>query len=333
MQDAQGRRIKECGSRIIDIEVAATDGAQVVIREKFAIAKIESVILSLGRLIRWGWSLGCFEGKPAIEKGGHVVPIKLRRNTLMITAAVSAIAARGPGFGVCALSSYDDLGRLPEPLENVASRQGWHILENGLPVLVAHKVTELDLERSLWDMADWSWVAVFIRIDKAVRPPQVGDVWAQVLTLPTEKYEEAAKTIAELDEDLDGARDVVAMFHVAELPRDILSRPLDVFEGTGDDGQSPFVPAGGEADEDDGGGAGIDPYELEGNRAAVEGRDMEEPPANAEDELDGIALTSETPLKTLKELCDRQGLSRSGGKEKVLRHAGCANRSLPWRTA
>ena len=86
MQDAQGKGIKECGSRVIDIAAKTLEGCEVILREKFAIAKIESVILSLGRLLRWGWQLGCFEGKPTIERGGHVVPIRLRRNTLLITA-------------------------------------------------------------------------------------------------------------------------------------------------------------------------------------------------------------------------------------------------------
>ena len=71
MQDAQGRRIREHGSRIIDITVSTLEGADIVIREKFAIAKIEAVILSLGRLLRWGWTLGCHDGKPTMDQGDH----------------------------------------------------------------------------------------------------------------------------------------------------------------------------------------------------------------------------------------------------------------------
>ena len=53
-------------------------------------------------------------------------------------------------------------------------------------------MTELDLERSLWDLADWSWVAVFVRVEVATRPPRANDVWVQVLTLETVRYEEVA---------------------------------------------------------------------------------------------------------------------------------------------
>ena len=161
-----------------------------VVREKFAIARIESVILSLSRLLRWGWTLGCLTGRPTIERGGHIVPIKLKRNTLMITARVSAIASSAPSAaGIRPLNTYDDLGPLPKEIEGVASRPGWHVLSNGLPVQVAHRVTELDLERSLWDMEDWTWVAIFVRVEQASRAPQPGDVWTQILTLPTEDYE------------------------------------------------------------------------------------------------------------------------------------------------
>ena len=73
------------------------------------------------------------------------------------------------------LNTYDDLSPLPEPLAQVASSRGWHILENGLQVLVSDRVTELDLERSLWDLADWSWVAVFVRVEVATRPPRAND--------------------------------------------------------------------------------------------------------------------------------------------------------------
>ena len=144
----------------------------------------------------------------------------------MITAAVSAISLDpGPASraGVCAFSSFDELGCLPNELEEVAGHPGWHILGNGLPALVAHRVTELDLEQNLWDMEDWTWVAVFVPLEPANRLPKKGDVWTQVLTMPTLNYEEVVKTIAERDGELDGARDTVTLFHVDQLPKDILS--------------------------------------------------------------------------------------------------------------
>ena len=174
MQDAQGNRIPEMQSRILDLEVATCDNQVVTIREKFCIAPIENVILSLGRLLRWGWTLGTHEGRPTLKKGDHKVPIRLRRNTLTIMAMVASISLsepvraenRRPGAapqtrGVN-MMSFDDLGPLPKGAAELACSPGWHILPSGLPFLVCHKVDELSLEQSLWNDGDWAWLAVFV---------------------------------------------------------------------------------------------------------------------------------------------------------------------------
>ena len=89
MQDAQGRKIEEHCSRTLDLEIETIDGDRVLLREKFAIARIEAVIVSLGRL----WALGTHNGRPTIAQEGHRIPVRLRRNTLTVLATVSAISA------------------------------------------------------------------------------------------------------------------------------------------------------------------------------------------------------------------------------------------------
>ena len=74
MQDAQGHRIAQHGSRVLDLDVGTLEGGKVTIREKFAIAKIEAVIVSLGRLMRQGWCLGSCGDKPFIEQHGNQIP-------------------------------------------------------------------------------------------------------------------------------------------------------------------------------------------------------------------------------------------------------------------
>ena len=86
MQDAQGKQIVEDCTRALTITTQDNDGNEVVIREKFAIAAVNSVILSLGRLLRSGWLLGQGPDGPVITRGGRQVPIWLKRNTLMLTA-------------------------------------------------------------------------------------------------------------------------------------------------------------------------------------------------------------------------------------------------------
>ena len=123
MQDAQGHRIAERGSRILSLAVRTLEQGMVTIKEKFAIAAVNSVILSLGKLVRGGWTLAHTETGPAITKGGCTIPVGLRRNTLVIAATVAMVAAL-------------DSGALPPEGEEAVMDPGWHILPSGLPLLV-----------------------------------------------------------------------------------------------------------------------------------------------------------------------------------------------------
>ncbi|CAE6969495.1 RE2, partial [Symbiodinium sp. CCMP2456] len=245
MQDAQGKRIPERGTRVLDLDVQTLEGGKVTIREKFAIAKIEAVIVSLGRLMRQGWCLGSSEGRPHIEQHGNRIPVRLRRNTLTMMAA------------------------------------------------------ELDLEKLLWSEEDWPYLAAFVRADEASRKPKPGDTWIQLLTLSTEAYGTTPRLISEIDGDLAGRRDAIVLFHVEELAKSLLTEPGTVFQSIENEGASPYLPEG----EDTGGGAGLG---EEADEVMHEG----EPMANEEhgdDELEGVRLHVETPLRTLKSLCDRPG--------------------------
>ena len=93
MQDAQGRKITEVDTRILEVGVQTLAGDEVTIRERFCIARVRSTIISLGRLLRAGWLLGDEGGRPVIHKGPHKVPIRLRRNTLTVGAMISEVAA------------------------------------------------------------------------------------------------------------------------------------------------------------------------------------------------------------------------------------------------
>ncbi|CAE7327609.1 unnamed protein product [Symbiodinium sp. CCMP2592] len=280
MQDAQGKLIKEVGCRIIDVAMRTVCGGEVVVRERFAIAKISSVIMSLGRLLRWGWQLSSHDGGPAIEKGEHKVPITLRRNTLTIPAIVAAVVV-GPA-GEQPVNTFDDLGQLPKVAEDLVKRPGWGILPSGLPLLSIHKTEELNLEQSIWSADDWAWIAVFVRVEEATRPPRPGDVWVLLLTLRSHEFEHVPQKIVELEEDLGGRRDVAILFHVEELKKDLLSNPGDVFEDTqggGDEVPAP-VPM-----EEDAGGIGESPLEIE-----FEGEPLEAPAGEEQDVLEDLRV-------------------------------------------
>ena len=119
--------------------------------------------------------------------------------------------------------TFDDIGPLPPELEDVVQVPGWHIVPSGLPVLVAHATEELELERSVWDVSDWCWLAVFVKIEASKGLPKAGDVWVQVMAMETESFEAAPKNLAEIDEELAGKHDTVVVLHVDELPKNLLT--------------------------------------------------------------------------------------------------------------
>ncbi|CAE7289458.1 unnamed protein product [Symbiodinium sp. CCMP2592] len=314
MHDAQGRLIPERGTRLLDVKVEDTAGNMVTIRERFSIARVSSLILSLGRLLRWGWQLGHESGMPVISREGTRIPIRLRRNTLTVMGFVSLISLAGqvPAASGCvnALGVSDDMGRLPAAAEGLAHQAGWHILGSGLPFLVVHKAKRVSLEESLWNTGDWPWMALFVRQEPAERLPKAGDLWTQMYAMETTEFDNSPKELEELNADLKSAYDYAILLHVEQLPTDLLTNPRDFFEEPPNDyGGGVVLPA-----DESGGGVGDD-----GMQGGVGiGRDMEEEVPDGE-VLEGVALSVETPLKELRELCSRQGLPTSGGKNKILK--------------
>ena len=95
---------------------------------------------------------------------------------------------------------------------------------------------------------------------------------------------------------------------VLELPWNLLTDPQDFFNDAADDGSNLVIP-----DSEAPGGAGDMPDEAVG---LSRGMEEEEPDGEV---MDGVALSVETPLKDLRDLCSRQGISRNGSKYKVLK--------------
>ena len=314
MHDAQGKEIVELGSRVLDIEVRSLEGETVTIREKFAVANVGSLILSLGRLLRWGWELGHEGGGPVIKRDGCRLPIRLRRNTLTMLGIVSLISAScgqpAEAAKVNAASVFDDFGALPPEAEELVGRPGWHILGSGLPFLVTHRTETMHWEQNLWSSEDWAWAAVFVRAEPATRLPRAGDLWYQVAALQTNTLEAIPEAVSDFNDELTGPRDVCVLFHVSELPKDLLSRPQEFFKESRDDnGNMDIAVPLGEED----GGVGAMPEEV----VAAERELVEEEPEG--EVMDGVTLAFETPLRDLRALCQRQGLATSGSKAKVLR--------------
>ncbi|CAE7941469.1 unnamed protein product, partial [Symbiodinium necroappetens] len=281
MQDAQGNRIMERG----DDQGEVCDCGR------------ELGDPLLGEALRSGWNLGHNPSGPTIAKDGCEIAVGLRRNTLVIAASISMVAAL-------------DSGALPPEGEEAVESPGWHILPSGLPFFVGHSCLEISLETSVWSAEDWAWIAVFVRKEPATRKPQAGDVWVQVWTGPAETFPETGRAIAEIEEELGGRRDFAVLFHVEEMPENVLSCPGALFAEPAED-EPMAVPA---EEVDDGGGIGDD--DVWAGRP-VQGQEQDK--GEDDGKLDGIALDMETPLAELRDLCKRLGLASSGPKPKVLK--------------
>ena len=170
-----------------------------------------------------------------------MLPIKMRRNTLVMAAAVSMISAL-------------DSGPLPLEAEDVIHQPGWSILPSGLPLLVVHRTTEVPRESSIWNADDWCSVAIFVKKDPHKGPPKRGDVWVQLATLTAEEYEASPVTLTELEGELGGFRDVAVLFHVDDLRPNLLSEPGDIFAES--DLVMPMEEEAHEGDGPPGGGVG-----------------------------------------------------------------------------
>ena len=144
---------------MLDLKMNTTRQTHVVIKEKFAVANVNAIILSLGRLLRAGWSLRTNNSKHYLYNGEDEVEIKLRRNTMVVPAVVRAIG-------------MVDRGPLPVVLEELVAGggHGWHVLPSGLPVLIGRQVEEIPGGESAWNADDWPWVAVFLRVGNKERP-------------------------------------------------------------------------------------------------------------------------------------------------------------------
>ena len=136
-----------------------------------------------------------------------------------VSLIVSSIPGATTAAKVNALDTFDDVGPLPPQLEEVVPTAGWHILGNGLPLLVVHKAKRVSLEESLWSTGDWPWMALFVRIEKATRPPTKGDIWTQLYSIKTEEFDASDKELETLNPSLLGAHDYAVLLHVEELRR------------------------------------------------------------------------------------------------------------------
>ena len=96
MQDAQGKQIAELDTRILEVGVRTLAGERKLPSASVSpLRRFDPASSPWEGFLRAGWTLGGGAGQPTISRGPHEVPIRLRRNTLVMTAAISEVRASG----------------------------------------------------------------------------------------------------------------------------------------------------------------------------------------------------------------------------------------------
>ncbi|CAE7778784.1 unnamed protein product [Symbiodinium sp. CCMP2592] len=286
MQDAQGRRIEERGVRILNLTVRTLENETITLKERFAIAAVNLVILSLGKLVRAGWTFPQCHRPSDSKRWLH----HSRR----------------------AAAKY--LG------EEAVESPGWHILPSGLPFFVGHRAQEISLETSVWSTEDWGWLAIFVRKEEARRKPAHGDVWVQVWTGSSENFPENGRRGG-----AGWPEGLCSSFPCRRNSRQCAEparRPLS--RSAGEDVAMAMAHPGQEGDEDDGGGVGDvlegrpvrgqevepEPEDLTLDNVAL---DMQTPLADLRELCKKLSLPSSGPkpkvlsrLKKHRELVEKQ---------------------------
>ena len=87
--DAQGRPINVKGARIAEVRFG-----QVVFRECFIIAAVTAPLISMGRLLKDGWSLQKYQnGSMAFVRNSKSIPVHFKRNSLCTTGVIRMLSS------------------------------------------------------------------------------------------------------------------------------------------------------------------------------------------------------------------------------------------------
>ena len=309
LQDAQGRAIRTYGHRDIDIELKAEDDRLVVLKERVTFSDVVSQpILSFGHLLRSGWSIS---GEERCLVNGEVkVPIDLQNQSLVVQGQIRNVA----------LASFVRALKvtLGEGLKKIEMDQlGWK--RHGERWIGVHRGQHFQSPQFIPDMKHQGEVMSRSTVVKK------GDQWQLVeMSEPVDGLEDQDEEIEELrGEYMAKIITFVAHSTTSQAPEDL------GFEVEGFDYEASKRRR---ADEDD---YAIPIADDEGEFEAVEGREIGGPVGpggvDLEDQqvrfevgvaipdriqVNGVELSLDSPLRTLRAACAFYQVGQSGSKRK-----------------
>ena len=136
LQDAQGAQVNVSGMRRIELALLGAESeVQCNIGESFVVAGVANILVSLGRLMKMGWTVQQSEipgeaGKLVTPDGSVDVPVYFRRNSLVVRANVMSVQELSKAV---VRSVQVDVGFSTISMEPKRGR--WNFLDNGTPCM------------------------------------------------------------------------------------------------------------------------------------------------------------------------------------------------------
>ena len=313
--DAQGNALVVDSTRLAKVKLNG-----IVFKEKFIVSGV-TTLLSLGNVMRGGWSIHNDGTSQWLTKDDMWIPLFLKRNSVCAKRRIQLIqdgSVAEPDSSLQAVRSI----RLSQPLLNV--RPGWNRINDGLFAISTRTRNYVDSTLAPSRVLLWLRTTLL----------KVNGVW---------RVAEYAADVGQLNDlecgiILDGISEVLTLAHdevncyEALGFREVDDRTPAVGASSssssstrqpGVPGLQPSVPSDA---------AMIDPEKYVAPQhgdgaptvpaAAGEAEDPVEDRPEAGDAFsvipDGVALDSSFPLGTIRQACSALGLGRSGGKVKCL---------------
>ena len=322
--DAQGNALHVDSTRLAKVQFG-----DVTFKEKFIVSGVTTPLLSLGNIMRSGWSIHNDGTSQWLTKDDMWIPLFLKRNSLCAKGFIQLIQDADSAASTVSTQVIRAVS-LSGPLMNL--RPGWNRLSQFFYAIMTKSPTYVDstmapAPRLLWYCTtlikvNGAWEVAEFRanletLDDLERGMVRTDI-TDVLTLAHDYVADlAALGISDPRASSGGASSSSSTRRQPRVPSlqplaDLHDEPLrESSDAPGvPESAEPVAPADGDVAMD-----GVPAASGEAEALVEDRPELDEPFSVV---VDGVALNSSFPLATIRDACTSLGLGRSGGKMKCL---------------
>ena len=306
--DAQGKPINVRGARIAEVQLGS-----VRFKERFIIAAVTSPLISMGRLLKDGWCLENNGGTMKLVRAGRSIPVHFKRNSLCAHGSIRMLNVVDDSSTPTAQECKEHVRALAlsEPLSSLG--RGWIQLSENVYALRSISPQHVDTTFCVSDALLWLRTTLVKHDD---------DTW---------HLDEFCENISEMDSrvsPIESAKKVVEVITIAHtefVPPEALGFSVyddafvpalsSSFRASASSSSAPSSSAPRPAAD---ASAAPDPVPAAADEQELPVADREVGVEVREVLIDGVKLDSNSSLNTLRGACDALGLSKGGGKVKLL---------------